>query len=175
MGLKPLAQEDWIEITEELGGELARKRGLLETRHDAVFAALPEADAASRELLALLVEHLTRIHPTLYERQGDRLLNKTTGESWDVAHPPIHPLELAGRLVQEDFCILLSEAGVHRLVAASLCSPSRWRLAEKLGQPMGAIHEPVPAYAERLEISRRPLSRRLAAGPAGLAPQLVRP
>jgi hypothetical protein len=150
MGLQALAPEAWIEITDGLASELARKRALLETRHDEVFAALTEAGPAAAELLAVLVAHLTRHHPALYERHGDRLASRLTGESWDIVQPPMHPLDLAGRLVPEDFCILLSDAGVHRLVAASLCSPSRWRLAEKLGRPMSVIHESVPLYAERL-------------------------
>ena len=31
-----------------------------------------------------------------------------------------------------------------------LCFPSRWRLHEKLGKPLAAVHGPVPLYAERL-------------------------
>jgi hypothetical protein len=31
-----------------------------------------------------------------------------------------------------------------------LCFPNRWRLSDKLGRPMMAIHGPVPSYAERL-------------------------
>ena len=34
--------------------------------------------------------------------------------------------------------------------AAVLCFPSRWRLHEKLGKPLAAVHGPVPYYAERL-------------------------
>ena len=160
MGLKPLAPEDWIEITDDLAGELARKQALLETRHDEVFAALPEAEPASQELLVLLVAHLCRAHPALFERSGDHVLSKATGERWNLAQPPLHPLELAGRLVQEDFCVLLRDSPTHRLVAATLCSPSRWRLAEKLGRGMGVIHGPVPLYAERLAA---PVDRFLAA------------
>ena len=31
-----------------------------------------------------------------------------------------------------------------------LCFPSRWRLHEKLGKPLAAVHGPVPFYGERL-------------------------
>ena len=34
--------------------------------------------------------------------------------------------------------------------AASLCFPSRWRLLDKIGKPLAAVHGPVPLYAERL-------------------------
>jgi hypothetical protein len=37
-----------------------------------------------------------------------------------------------------------------RLVAASVAFPSGWRLADKLGLPIGAIHDPVPEYAPQI-------------------------
>ncbi len=45
------------------------------------------------------------------------------------------------------------------LSAAVLCFPTRWRLAEKLGRPLAAVHGPVPYYAERLA---RPVERLMA-------------
>jgi dimethylamine monooxygenase subunit A len=59
-------------------------------------------------------------------------------------------LELAGRLVQEDLCIIHSDGEAPRFTAAVLCFPSRWRLHEKLGRPLTAVHGPVPFYAHRL-------------------------
>ena len=41
------------------------------------------------------------------------------------------------------------EAG-YRLVAAVLCFPAHWRLADKLGRPLELIHAPVPGFGERL-------------------------
>lgn len=41
------------------------------------------------------------------------------------------------------------EAG-YTLQAASLCFPSRWQLAEKMGRPMAAIHGPVPGFGDKL-------------------------
>ena len=160
MGLMPLAPRDWLEIDAHLASDLAVKRTLLEARRDEVFASLPEADAPAAELLALLAAHLVQYHPALFGRDGDRLHNAASGESWDVVHPPLHPLDLCGRLVQEDFCLLAAEDGAVRLVGATLGSPSRWRLADKIGRPLAAIHAPVPGYAESLE---RPVDRFFAA------------
>jgi dimethylamine monooxygenase subunit A len=156
MGLLPLKPEDWLETDESFTADLAAKQALLASRHDDAFAALPAAKAPARELLALLGEHLPRHHPALFRRDGDRLHNLATGESWDVAQPPLHPLDLAGRLVQEDLCLLVAEDGSPVLAGASLCSPARWRLAEKIGRPLSAIHDPVPGYAEQLA---RPVDR----------------
>jgi dimethylamine monooxygenase subunit A len=150
LGLMPLPWAQWLEIDRRLAADLARKRALLETRHGEVFAALPEAADAAAELLALLAAHLPRHHAQIYRRAGDVLGNAATGESWDVARPRLHPLDLAGRLVQEDLCLLQRAGDVYRLVAASLCSPARWRLADKLGRPLSAIHAPVAGYAAKL-------------------------
>lgn len=150
MGLMPLPPEAWIELDRHFAAALAAKRTLLEARHGDVFAALPAAAAPAAELLALLGEHLPLHHAATFRRDGDHLGNLATGETWDLAHPRLHPLDLAGRLVQEDLCLLLPEGGSYRLVGATLCSPNRWRLADKLGSPLAAIHGPVPGYAASL-------------------------
>jgi hypothetical protein len=66
---------------------------------------------------------------------------------------------MAARLVPEDLLLLAPFADAAtddatavkwHLVAASLCFPAHWVLAEKIGKPLAAIHEPVPHYDERL-------------------------
>ncbi|MEM6988156.1 MAG: DUF3445 domain-containing protein [Pseudomonadota bacterium] len=52
--------------------------------------------------------------------------------------------------VQEDLLVLQRCEGEYRLTAGSVCLPSRWSLSEKLGQPMHAIHDPVPELNARL-------------------------
>jgi hypothetical protein len=164
MGLMPLAPAAWIERDGNFAADLAAKRRLLEARRDEVFAAEPAAAAPAAELLRLLVDHLLRHHAAIFARSGDRLVNAATGEHWDLARTALHPLDLAGRLVQEDLCLLERSGESYRLVAASLCSPARWRLADKIGRPLGAIHAPVPGYEEKL---LRPVDRFFAA----LAPE----
>ncbi|MBN8898828.1 MAG: DUF3445 domain-containing protein, partial [Rhodospirillales bacterium] len=63
---------------------------------------------------------------------------------------PCDPLELAGRLVQEDLCVIQHGPAGPRFTAAVLCFPSRWRLHEKLGKPLAAVHGSVPIYPDRL-------------------------
>lgn len=68
------------------------------------------------------------------------------------------PLAVAGRLVQEDLCLLQlppdpQSDSEYLLSAASLCFPSRWLLSEKIGRPLTPIHAPVPDYDE--ELARR--------------------
>jgi len=69
-------------------------------------------------------------------------------------------LERVARLVEEDLCILRD--GV--LVAGCVCAPSHWRLRDKLGAPLSAIHQPVPHYAEDLAAKVDRFVERLAVG-----------
>ncbi len=61
-------------------------------------------------------------------------------------------LELAARAHWEDFCLLAQQAPgqPYRLVAAAVAFPTDWRLSEKIGKPLHAVHEPIHGYAEQL-------------------------
>jgi dimethylamine monooxygenase subunit A len=88
--------------------------------------------------------------PEHYRRHDGRIENRITGERFALAAFDDAPLELAGRLVQEDLCLMQRGEAGYRLVAAVLCFPAHWRLADKLGRPLEAIHGPVPGFGERL-------------------------
>jgi hypothetical protein len=139
-----------VEIDDRYPDELTERRALLATSHAAVFAAVPGSEPARAEVLELLAPLLTRRYPEWFVQGGDTLHNRLTGESWNVAKPTHDPLEVAGRLVQEDLCVIDTSGPSPILAAAVLCAPSRWLLAEKIGRPLAEVHGPVPLYAERL-------------------------
>jgi dimethylamine monooxygenase subunit A len=151
-GLQPLDLQDWIEPDEHFVSELAEKERLLRERHHEVFAVLPEALAGSMEVLDLLAAHLPARFPILYRSEGDLLYNLVTSQRWNLSQQVLHPLDLAGRLVQEDLCLMQHDftSDTYRLVGASLCFPTRWQLAEKMGKSLTIIHEPVHGYEEQL-------------------------
>nr|WP_269204497.1 DUF3445 domain-containing protein [Motilibacter deserti] len=151
----------WIELGDDADAQLAEKRRVLSGYAASVVGVLdgppgPGAAAvreASAELLAVLQAHLLERFPERYARGADGLVDPRTGEAnVDPAlRARLHPVDLAGRLVPEDLCLHLHDAdGVLRLVAASVAFPSRWLLADKLGQPVDAIHAPVPGYAAQI-------------------------
>lgn len=78
--------------------------------------------------------------------RGEAARDAKVGVRIDLESPEIDPLELAGRMVQEDLCLI--QGGI--FTAASLCFPSRWRLADKIGKPLTSVHGPVPIYPDRL-------------------------
>jgi dimethylamine monooxygenase subunit A len=150
MNLTTVPDSAWFELDARYPDEMRQRRDLFTARHDEVFAALPESDEACIEALELVVTHLARHHPVWFDRDATRLHNRLTEETWTVTPPQCDPLELAGRLVQEDLCIIQHADGAPRFTAAVLCFPSRWRLHDKLGHPLAAVHGPVPLYADRL-------------------------
>ncbi len=147
MGLTACPEAEWFALDDHYPAEMAERRALLGARHAEVFATTPGSEDARAETLALLATHLPRHHPEWFTSEGSWLENRLTGERWNLAAPPCDPLELAGRLVQDDLCLIAPGA---RLAAAIVCFPSRWRLSEKIGRPLMEVHGPVPLYAERL-------------------------
>jgi len=146
----------WIEPDDQFAPELREKDRLLAERHGEVVAGRPGSESAQREVLDFLIAHMLRHFPDLLRDDGQALTVPPTGavyrrDDWDGT-----AIDLAGRLVQEDFCLMAPGPNGYTLEAASLCFPSRWRLAEKLGQPMSIIHDPVPGFGEKLA---RPVDR----------------
>ncbi|HEY9646081.1 MAG TPA: DUF3445 domain-containing protein, partial [Chroococcidiopsis sp.] len=112
---------------------------------------LTDSVVAQQEVLDLLLAHLPAHFPQHYHWQGDRFYNQLTAESWLPSDFAAQPIDLAGRLVQDDLCLMMPSPEGYRLAAASLCFPLHWRLRDKLGLPVAQIHEPVPGYTPALE------------------------
>lgn len=129
MGLMAVTPADWILVDDDYAPMIAAKAQLMAERGDELFLALPEALPAAEELLALVVAHLA-----------------ASGHRHAAPDPALHPLDAAGRLVQDDLCLLQRGPEAYRLTGGSVCFPSRWRLADKLGLPLTEIHGPTPGY-----------------------------
>lgn len=150
LGLKPLDLNDWIEMDEELPIYLNCKANLLQERYSEVFGSLPGSEAAQQEVLDLLLDHLPRRFPEVYHLRDDRIINQLTQQVWQISDYGANPLELAGRLVPEDLCLMQPCPEGYVLVAGSVCFPFNWWFPEKLGLPLAQIHAPVPGYDTKL-------------------------
>ncbi|MDX2143399.1 MAG: DUF3445 domain-containing protein [Rhodospirillaceae bacterium] len=128
IGLKAAGLETWLARLPGDAGQLAQRARLIAERRDDVMAFLPTAESALRELTG----HLAA-------RDG-------------LAFPdaPLAALSALGRTYAEDICILTPEGEQFILSAAVLCFPNRWKLADKVGKRVIAVHGPVPDYAEKL-------------------------
>ena len=156
-GLKPLLPDDWPWEDEAFARQMGFRDWLLAERRGAVFAAGAEEGAA--ELLALVLERLA-VRPGWHI--ADDIATRPDGVR--VALAGDHPLAVAGRLVQSDLCLLVPAKGGLVLDAAFLAFPAAWRLAEKIGRPLAAIHDPVAAYDA--DLARR-VDRMLSRLPPG--------
>ena len=149
LGLRARDETNWLPFTDLFGNnrargrQLATKSKLFETRYPEVFAALPNARAASVEVLEMVIAHIHANHPKVIARPNH------SG----------HPLEAAARLIPEDLLLLKPQQCVNinstnqpdwLLVAGALCFPAHWILQEKMNKPLVDIHKPVPHYAEKL-------------------------
>jgi dimethylamine monooxygenase subunit A len=122
---------DWLIADQFRPVEMALRHRLLDEQHHLVFAMNATAEDAAKETLELV-------------------------ERWLAANdlPPAptgyHPLEAAGRAVQEDLCLMVQHDGSWFLDGAVLCFPSFWSLTEKFGRPTIDVHQGVAHYNEEL-------------------------
>lgn len=149
MGLRALDPADWLWLDERWEEEVALRRRLSRERRELVYAALPGSEPACAELLEIVIEWLVRHAPEHSAAHGQAIEVRSASERWIPGER--EPLLLAGQLVQEDLLLLQAGPdGSYRLTAGHLCFPLHWKLADKLGRSLRAIHEPVPAFGERL-------------------------
>lgn len=129
MGTRSLDLADWLIADDDRDRDLATKADLLRTNHAEVFASLdsPAVRDASTEVLDLVAASVP-----------------------GAPDGPVHPLEAAARLVQEDLCVIVLRDGAPHLDAGCVCFPSYWRISDKVGQPLAHVHGPVAHYADEL-------------------------
>nr|WP_210254945.1 DUF3445 domain-containing protein [Methylocapsa sp. S129] len=148
IGLAPIDLAQWIEQDERLPAQLALKEAILAQERAAAFDALAGSEAGQGEVLELLAAHLPARYPQTYRREGNALRILPGDRLIALDGEPA--LLTASRLVQEDLLLMRRHEEGWRLVAGSLCFPSTWVLAEKLGRGMDAIHAPAPGYAGKM-------------------------
>ena len=167
MGLALLApEESWIEADADWANDLREKRRLFAVERPRVLAALAGSEPAQREVLALVAAQLAARHPALARLRGRRIELLPLEESIDLDGEGSPAIETAARMVQEDLCVMERRDAGWCLTAAAVCFPTRWDLPSKLGLPMGAIHDVVPGYRERVAASADRFFDAMQPGPA---------
>jgi len=151
MGLQRLEASQWIQPCPNLPHYFHNKLRARRNLGDRVFAQLPQSFAAQRELRRLLLQHLRGDHGRDYFAGVGRLQWHSDGASlcWPLADDA-EPLWSASLWVADDLCLLQPGGHGYELTAASLAAPSYWRLEEKIGLPLDAIHDPVPGFGRKL-------------------------
>lgn len=157
LGLRPLAARDWLAVDADFARFNAHKRQQGRRRLGQVWRAEPGSEAAQAEFGRTLLGHLLEHHGDRYVLAGGRLRHRPSGLDWPARPPDLWHSAL---WIQEDVCLMEEAGGGYALTAASVCSPTNWRLEEKIGRGADAIHGPVPGYARALG----PRVNRLLAG-----------
>ncbi|GLI58397.1 hypothetical protein VaNZ11_000051 [Volvox africanus] len=164
-------KDPWLDVEEDcelLLDQLKQRATHILDRREAVIQLKDEplAQEASWELLHELLHELPRRYPNRFAVNGSMIVNLLTGESFETAAPGTDPLEVAGRITQEDFCLLAPAGGggPYRLLGGVVCFPSHWSVLEKLGMDLPTIHESVPRWrSDVAQLAERFMSR-LSAG-----------
>jgi hypothetical protein len=148
MGLRSLEASDWLEGGGDLITQIPERTALTKSVREVVYQVLPGYESVIAELIGRIADNLKQFH------SRDYLVNENT-----VTHLPtstsVH-LEESDALLQlssiigEDLVLLAREDNEWRIVAGAVLFPSRWKLTEKLGKGMDAVHSPVPGYSTAL-------------------------
>jgi hypothetical protein len=122
MGTRVLDESRWFLVDDEWAAQRDEARALLQTRRAEVLAgAVPDADA---ELDARIRDWLG-VDDAVEDRDA---------------------LARARSRVADDLCLLTPSDEGWLLAAGAVCFPSYWRLGEKVGRPLAAVHDSVPGY-----------------------------
>ena len=141
-GIAPLDPAAWLQVDEAFAAQMAERARLIAGRRDKVIATTAEAGPAMAELLHFVLEWLAG-HGQGYAVDAQQVRRP---DGVTVPIDRADPMGTLGHLVQEDLCLMEKRGDEHVLSAAVLCFPASWRLAEKIGRPLTAIHVPVPEY-----------------------------
>ncbi|NNE12916.1 MAG: DUF3445 domain-containing protein [Ilumatobacter sp.] len=146
LGLRPLDLADWLEVDDDRVADLAEKQRVMTEHPTTAFCALDDVIDESAEVLDEIVAWLDRAGV------GDGLPDRS-----------LHPLDAAGRLVQEDLVLLVERDGAPVCGGGSVCFPNRWDLRSKVGRTMAEIHAPVAELNDTLEAPINKFLMRLTA------------
>ncbi|RXV66141.1 DUF3445 domain-containing protein [Roseovarius sp. A46] len=141
-GIAPLDPATWLRVDEAFAAQMAERARLLAGQRDDVIAVTEGAGPAVDELLQFVLDWLAA-HGDGYDI-SEKEVRRPDGVT--VPLDRADPMGTLGHLVQEDLCLMEKRGEEHVLTAAVLCFPASWRLAEKIGRPLTAIHVPVPEY-----------------------------
>ncbi len=155
IGLKPLADDNFLIIDDLLSRYLNEKRALYVSAFYDVFKAQDNTLSAQQHVFAMIADCLKKHHRHRFRFAGNCI--RSANDNFLLCDPedwPHAPLAAAALCVQDDLVLMQNSPEGWRLAAASLCFPSSWNLKQKFGKPMGEIHAPVPitlGMADRID------------------------
>lgn len=144
MGLSPMPTSAWTEPDADTALFHQHKLRQRQRLGDRVWRALPESVPAQEETAQLLAAHLQRDYPAFYSRQGSSL--RCADGEFTVPLNDGEPLWNSSLWIADDLVLMQQRGREYVLTAASLCSPSHWRLEDKFDCSMSSIHGVIPGF-----------------------------
>ena len=120
LGLRPIKLKDWL-ASNPSDEILNHKKKLLSTNYERVVSTVNHPD--NPEFILSKHFQTNSIYPDL------------------IANISLE--------VEDDLCIIESQ-GDQKLLAACVCSPSYWKLSDKIGKPLLSIHKPVKTLNSKI-------------------------
>jgi dimethylamine monooxygenase subunit A len=148
MGLRSLEPAQWLESGDDLTPQIIERQELIESAREVVYQELPGYKAAIKELVDRIVVNLKEFHDRDYTFTSNTITYLPTDTTISLNADDVL-LQLAS-IIAEDLVVLAREDSEWKIVAGAVIFPSRWKLSEKIGKGMDAVHTPVPGYATAL-------------------------
>jgi len=161
VGLRLVDESDWLHRDVNFDADIRLKDEILADNAANSVGCLEGAEQSCVELLELIEEatggrtnSVSTSTDTAASSRADPMRQSIDAATGSLVGPTPPPIDAAGRLVQEDLCVL--DGTSLRLVAGSVCFPHGWHLADKLGLGMRDVHTPVPHYGDLADRADRP-------------------
>ena len=135
-GLRPLGPGEWVLLDDASDAQLALRDALVD--RPGLVMALPGSEGAVEELGERLLGELAGV-------PGYAVSGRTVTRP-DGARIAVEGLADLARLTPMDLCLMEPRGATHVLTAGALLFPASWRLDEKIGRPLDAIHAPVRVW-----------------------------
>jgi hypothetical protein len=148
MGLRSMELSQWLEAGDDLSAQIIERQQLIDSAREVVYQELPGYEGAIAELVERIVENLKDFHDRDYTFTSNTVTYLPTDKTISLNSDDVL-LQLAS-IIAEDLAVLAREDGEWKIVAGAVIFPSRWKLSEKIGKGMDAVHTPVPGYATAL-------------------------
>lgn len=148
MGLRSMELSQWLEAGDDLSAQIIERQQLIESAREIAYQELPGYQKPIAELVERIVENLKEFHDRDYTFTSNTITHLPTDTTISLNSADVL-LQLAS-IIAEDLVVLAREDGEWKIVAGAVIFPSRWKLSEKIGKGMDAVHSPVPGYATAL-------------------------
>lgn len=150
LGLSSIEFAEWIQYEEDFADRIKEKEKLIEENGKQVLDAMPGCLLSQQEFLKLVLGNIQQHHADKFVVSDNEVASKNNNKNYIIGNYENNPLELVSYLVADDYCLLEEDGKDYKLVAASVCAPTWWTLADKMGKPLTNIHAPIAGLEEKI-------------------------